>query len=172
MTEEDLPTTKPALLARINERWDALQALMGGLSDAEMENPLGDGWSAKVHLGHLAAWENSLLGLLQKRDRGAAMGVPADLWAKHDETATNGYIAARTEAQPLTEVRSHSVETHAALMAQLEAMSQEDLEKPYSEYAPGDPPYNAHPVGGWVHGNTWDHYNEHIGWLEAGLRAE
>ena len=56
------------------------------------------------------------------------------------------------------------------LVMLLNSMTQADLEMPYSHYQPDDLPYNGNPVGGWVHGNTWDHYNEHIGWLEAGLK--
>ena len=79
-------------------------------------------------------------------------------------------MAERSVTRPLPEVVAESQATHGELMALLNSMSQEDLEKPYSHYQPDVPPPNAAPVGGWVHGNTWDHYNEHIGWLEAGLK--
>jgi hypothetical protein len=165
----DEPRTKPELLALIEERWTVLQALLRRLSDAEMEQPLGDGWSAKVHLGHLAAWERSLMGLLRKENRGDAMGLPREIWDAHDLDGTNGYLARATGVKSLETVRSESDATHAELMALLTSMTQEDLEMPYSHYQPDDKPFNGSPVGGWVHGNTWDHYNEHIGWLEAGL---
>ena len=35
-----------------------------------------DGWAVKDHLAHIAAWEQSLIGLLDGRNRLAAMGVP------------------------------------------------------------------------------------------------
>ena len=166
----DEPTTKPELLGLIDERWSVLQQLLGKLSDTEMERPLGDGWSAKVHLGHLAAWERSLMGLLRKQNRGDAMGVPREIWDAHELDGTNGYLARATEVKSLTIVRSESDATHGELVMLLNSMTQADLEMPYSHYQPDDLPYNGNPVGGWVHGNTWDHYNEHIGWLEAGLK--
>jgi hypothetical protein len=165
----DEPTTKAELLARIDERWAALQALIAPLSPQQLEKPLGDGWSPKVHLAHLAAWERSLTALLLKEDRPSAMGIPADIWAGHDTDALNDVIARHAAPQPLFEVAQASSATHAELLDVLNDLSQEDLERPYSHYQPNDPPYNASPVIGWVHGNTWDHYNEHIGWLEAGL---
>ena len=166
----DEPTTKPELLGLIDERWSVLQQLLGKLSDTEMERPLGDGWSAKVHLGHLAGWERSLMGLLRKQNRGDAMGVPREIWDAHELDGTNGYLARATEVKSLAIVRSESDATHGELVMLLNSMTQADLEMPYSHYQPDDLPYNGNPVGGWVHGNTWDHYNEHIGWLEAGLK--
>lgn len=165
----NLPTTRDTLLARIDERWDALQSLLGRLTPAQLEQPLGDGWSAKVHAGHVTAWERSLLALLRSGSRPAAMGLSEDDWASHDTDALNRTLAERTAPRPLEEVLAEHRATHAELMAQLRSMSQEDLERPYSDYQPDDLPHNGNPVAGWVHGNTWDHYDEHIGWLEAGL---
>jgi hypothetical protein len=165
----DAPTTKAETVALIHERWAALQALVGRLSDAEMERPLADGWSAKVHMGHLAAWEKSLMGLLRKQDRPSVMGISHELWDGHDADAINRVIAERTAALSLVAVRTESNSTHQEMLALLDSMSEADLDKPYSFYQPQDLPETAAPVGGWVHGNTWDHYNEHIGWLEVGL---
>lgn len=167
----DEPTSKPELIARINERWDALQALVAKLDAAGMERPLGDGWSAKVHLAHVAAWERSLMGILRKGNRAEAMGLPQEVWDAHDLEATNGVLATSADHRPLDTVLAESAAIHATLMALLESLTQEDLEKPYSHYQPADLPFNPNPVVGWVHGNTWDHYNEHIGWLEAGIRG-
>jgi hypothetical protein len=167
----DPPTTKPELLALIDERWAVLQGLLGKLSDDDMERPLGDGWSAKGHLAHLALWERSLMGLLRKQDRAEAMGIPAQLWAGHDTDAINNFVVERSNARPLEDVVAESDRTHQELVSLLHSITQEDLEKPYSHYQPEDLPYSSNPVGGWVHGNTWDHYNEHIGWLEAGLKT-
>ncbi|MGE3074037.1 MAG: ClbS/DfsB family four-helix bundle protein [Dehalococcoidia bacterium] len=166
----DPPTTKPELMTLINERWDALQSLFASMTDEELDQPLGDGWSAKVHLAHVSGWERSLMGLLRKGDRGAAMGLAPEVWSSHDTDAINAALADLALQESPAVILQTAGAVHGELMALLESLSQEDLEKPYSEYQPGDLPYNGNPVGGWVHGNTWDHYNEHIGWLEAGLR--
>lgn len=174
-------TTKPELITLIHERWTVLQELISRLSDEDLERPLGDGWSAKVHLGHLAAWERSALALLRSQHRGDAMGLPRAMWDAHNGgnegtwpasgDAVNAALAASSEAQTLARVRAESDSTHAVVIAQLESMTQEELEMPYSHYQADDLPFNANPVAGWVHGNTWEHYNEHIGWLEAGLKS-
>lgn len=166
----DTPAAGPELLHRIESRWGALQALLAALTPSQLRAPLGDGWSAVVHAGHVAAWEASLAALLGKQDRAAAMGLPPAVWAVHDTDAINLFVAERTAALPVQDVLSSAVATHAGLIRLLESMSRDDLAGPYSEYQPDDLPYNPSPVVGWVHGNTWEHYDEHIGWLEAGLR--
>ena len=165
----DPPRTRTELLALIRERWEVLQSLLSKLTDADLEQPLGDGWSAKSHIAHLDAWEISLTSLLRKQDRGAAMGLPPGMWERHDLEEINAFLAKRAEGQSLQDVRASAAATHADVMQLLDSLTEEDLEKPYSHYQPFDPEPNPAPVAGWVHGDTWDHYNEHIGWLEAGL---
>lgn len=165
------PTTKPEVMRLIHERWAALQELLGRLSEADMERPLGDGWSAKQHVFHVTVWEKSLLGLLRKEDRGRAMGVPADLWAAHDLEGLNKFLAEDAAPRSVSSVLAEAADIHGQVLALLDSMSQEQLELPYSDYQPFDSEPNEKQVIGWVHGDTWEHYDEHIGWLEAGLRA-
>ena len=165
------PVAKADIIALIRARWEALQALVRSLSAADMEQPLGDGWSAKVHLAHIAAWERSLAALLRGQDRATAMGVAAAVWATDDVDAMNQMIAEGAAAQPLDVVLADANQTHAHVVALLDAMSQADFELPYAHYQPADPEVNPAPVVGWVHGDTWEHYDEHIGWLEARLSA-
>ena len=167
----DAPVAKPDILALIRARWEVLQTLVRSLSPADLEQPLGDGWSAKVHLAHIAAWEVSLAALLQKQDRAAAMGVAAAVWATDDVDAINQAIAERAAAQPVDSVLAAANQSHTDVVALLAAMSQEDFERPYAHYQPADSEVNPAPVVGWVHGDTWEHYDEHIGWLEGGLSA-
>jgi predicted RNase H-like HicB family nuclease len=35
-----------------------------------------------------------------------------------------------------------------------------------------DPPYEERPVIGWIKGDTYDHYEEHLGWIEQILAKE
>lgn len=166
------PETKPELLALINERWGVLHDLLGQLDAAQLEQPLGDGWTPKQHVAHLAAWEQSLLGLLRKERRPEAMGISSELWESHDTDAINASIAGRDGSLPVVEVARKSEQTHRALLDILDSLTIDELNLPYSAYQPFDPTPNANPVIGWVHGNTWDHYNEHIGWLEQGLAGQ
>jgi len=165
------PRNKAEMMERVYARWDELQALLGQLSDEQMDQPVGDGWSAKVHLGHVTAWERSLLGLLRSEDRAFAMGLEPGVYQTLDTEALNALLAARSEELSPARVRAEADNVHAELIGVLEDMSEADLSLPYSHYQPDDPPRNETPVFAWVNGNTWDHYLEHIGWLRAGLRG-
>lgn len=163
------PQSPEALIERTNERWFVLHGLLANLADEDKERPLTDGWSAKVHLAHLTAWEESLLALLSGANRAEAMGIPHDLWATHDNDAINRVIAERSDRLPLGAVVARAEAVHAMVLATLGKMTRTDLDRPYSYYQPGGPAGSDGPVVGWIHGNTWEHYDEHIGWLEAGL---
>lgn len=161
--------SKQELVRRIEVRWRKLQGLLGALVPADWERPLGDGWPVKVHVAHLADWEDSLLGLLEKRSRAAAMGIPEELWARHDTDEVNRVMADRAMGASPTDCRERLERTHARVVEMVEEMTEADLLLPYSHYQPGEGVENAAPVVGWVVGNTFGHFDEHIGWLEAGL---
>ena len=161
--------SKAELLRRIEVRWQKLQDLLGALLPADWERPLGDGWPVKVHVAHLADWEESLLGLLERGSRAAAMGISEELWERHDTDAMNQFMAERAMAVPAAECVERLERTHERVLHALEGMTEAELLLPYSHYQPGVAPYESKPVVGWVVGNTFGHFDEHIGWLEAGL---
>jgi hypothetical protein len=165
------PTNKAEMMSLIDERWSEFQALVNALTPQAFEQRLGDGWSAKVHVGHVAAWERSLLALLRGEDRNAAMGVPPELAARHDLDEMNGLIARNTDGLPAGAARAYAASAHDEVTSLLESLSEAQLSLPYSHYQPTAVPPDPQPVYGWVNGNTWGHYEEHIGWLRAGLEA-
>lgn len=162
---------KSELLSAIEDRWSRLQKLLLKLTPADKERPLADGWTPKQHVAHLTAWERSLFALLRKQQRSQAMGLPVYLWDSADEEKINAFIAEEAAARPLETVAAESIATHGELVRLLESMTPDEFELPYSSYQPFDPEPNARPIIGWVHGNTWEHDEEHIGWLEQGLAA-
>ena len=158
------PRNKAQMMDRTTARWDELQALLGALTPDQWEQPLGDGWSAKAHLAHLEAWERSLILLLSGGQRDSEMNVDSALWATEGGMdKVNAILARRAEARPLESVLQLSEGTHTEIVRILDAMSDEDLAKPYSHYQPDDPPYNASPVYGWIQ-------RQHVGALRGAHR--
>jgi hypothetical protein len=76
MPMEEDAVTRAELDRRIERTWGELESLVEGLDPRALETEVVDGWTVKDHLLHLVAWEESLLALLEGRDRAAAMGVP------------------------------------------------------------------------------------------------
>jgi uncharacterized protein (TIGR03083 family) len=165
---EEEPMTRNELVDRIERSWRELDGLAGNVDDESLEAPVADGWTVKDHLVHLAAWEESLLALLEGRDRAAAMGVTG-----MEEAGTEAINAAvfdqhREEAPDLALAGFR--QTHRRLLDRLEQLSDEDLSLPYSHFQPGAD--EERPVGGWVAGNTFEHYAEHLSYIRPALKRE
>ena len=68
-------TAANAEVESVEKGWRELSALVESLGAGGLERK-GDGrWAVKDHLAHIAAWELSLLALLDGDDRRKAMGV-------------------------------------------------------------------------------------------------
>ena len=161
------PRNKTELMDRIDRSWSVLeQASRAG--EAQLTTPGGpDGWSIKDHLAHVAAWEHSLLALLEGRDRAAAIGLDAATYAATDTDGRNALIHERHKDRPLPDVLDYFRQTHDQLLAALAPLTDDDLHKPYSHYQPDDPPHNPDPVVYWIAGNTYGHYEEHAAAVRA-----
>jgi uncharacterized protein (TIGR03083 family) len=159
--------TKTELLKRIDESRTRLERSFDGLSEADLKAAGADGWSVKDHLAHVAAWEESLLALLEGRDRYAAIGLdPATREAAtNDVDAINEVIHRRSQDRSPSDVIAAFQETHARLRVALTKLTDADVLRPYSHYQPHVSPADPRPVAGWIDGDTWEHYDEHSAWI-------
>lgn len=170
--QEEQPTTVEELLERMERARAAFYASLEGLSDAELAMPLTErGWSAADHMAHLAVWMGGILAAFDGVSRWAAMGVEGPPGAGgFDEL--NERLRAPHAGKPPAEARRLLDETHERMAARLRTMTMEELRRPYSHYQPGEArPDAGEPFLNWVAGDTFAHYDEHRGWLEAALRA-
>jgi hypothetical protein len=155
--------------ARVEESWNQLASLVDTLGPAGLTLTGADGWAVKDHLAHIAAWEQSLLALVEKRDRAEAMGLREPTG---DTDAINRSLWELHRAMTPEEALAYFRETHARLMAALERMTDADLMLPYNDYQPDAPRDTAdnRPVGEWIAGNTYEHYDEHVAWMNQLIR--
>lgn len=175
-------TRANALVERIEESWNNLFQRVTNLGPGGLMLAAPDGWAVKDHLAHVAAWEHSLLGLIEGRDRLAAMGVGGPVEKADGDDQLRVYVVDTDTAVDQTDVINAAVqklhanetpqqvlkyfrESHATLMTALGKLSDTDLKKPYGYYQPSDAEVTQ-PVSDWVAGNTWEHYAEHIGWID------
>jgi hypothetical protein len=151
-----------AEMSRIEAGWNKLVELVNQVEDAAGLNKVGaDGWTVKDHLAHVAAWEHSLLALLEGRDRSGAMGLNEPL---EEIDSINEAIRKLHATDTADEALGYFRDSHAQLMAAIGKLNDADLEKPYSNYQANEPD-EKRPVVGWVAGNTYEHYAEHIDWI-------
>jgi hypothetical protein len=154
------PNVKSELLDRVERSWKELEQLVSALGDDQVMRPGPDGWAIKDHLAHLAAWELSLVGLLEGRDRVAAMGLPAG--GHPDLDQLNADVFARYRGLGPAEARGLLEDANAQVRTALERLSDEDLQRPYAHYqAQENDARSTQPVIGWVVGNTYEHVQEH-----------
>jgi len=154
----------------IEKSWNELTAQIAALGPEGLTLTGPDGWAVKDHLAHVAAWEASLIGLLEGADRAAAMGIAARGDEQTDEL--NDAIWGLHRDKSPQEVLAYFRDTHAALMRLLGKLSDEDLQRPYNDFQPNDPrdPDDNRPALDWVAGNTWEHYDEHREWIDQLVR--
>jgi uncharacterized damage-inducible protein DinB len=151
------------LIGRIEASWNDLLERVMKLGPGGLMLAAPDGWTVKDHLAHVATWEHSLIGLIEGRDRLPAMGVHEPLG--EDTDAINAAIQKLHAGETPEQALKYFRDSHASLMAVLEKLSEADLQKPYSHFQPADPD-ERRPVVNWVAGNTYEHYAEHIGWID------
>jgi len=157
--------TQPnGVVESIERSWEELNSLVDSLGPAGLMVAGSDGWAVKDHLIHIAAWEHSLLALLESGDRHQAMGVGRDV----DETdAINAAVWAMHRDKTPEQALDYFHQTHALLLKQLRTMGDDDLRLPYNHYQPKEPrdANDNRPALDWVAGNTYEHYAEHVAWI-------
>lgn len=163
------PASRDAVLRRIRESREPLDAFVDALDEQDLSRAVSPGWTARDVLAHITAWETSLLALLQGADRGQAMGLDPGAYGRLDEDELNEALRRVHAASSSSEVLERYRHVHSRLIDRLSSMDDAALQLPYSHYQPNDPPHNATPVVQWVAGNTWDHYDEHLATLRAAL---
>ena len=151
-----------AEMQKIESSWDELVGLVNQIHEAGGLTKVGsDGWSVKDHLAHVAAWEHSLLALVDGEDREQAMGLAEPL---DGIEAINEAIRKIHQGDTPDEALGYFRDSHAKMIAALDKLTDADLQKPYRHFQPSEPDENR-PVAGWVAGNTYEHYAEHIDWI-------
>jgi hypothetical protein len=106
-------------VATLAEGKEALDRLFAQLSDAEMERPntIGDAWSAKDLLGHVAFWEELALAAIAACRAGRRPERVAD-----GVDAANARNQERTREEPLAEVRARAAASHAAVLDAIQSI--------------------------------------------------
>jgi hypothetical protein len=155
-------TKANSLLEKIEASWNDLFEHVTKLGPGGLLVAAPDGWAVKDHLAHVAAWEHSLLGLIEGRDRLAAMGLQP---MEKDTDLINAAVQKLHADETPEQVLKYFRESHKQLTAGLGKLSDADFQKPYSHFQPSAPEQEA-PVIGWVAGDTWEHYAEHIAWVD------
>jgi hypothetical protein len=158
--------SKDELVANIERGWNDFGAFLQPLTDEQLTRPTdAAGWTAKDHLIHIAAWEDSVNALLQGLARHEYMGIDEAMWESGDVDQINAVIQQRFKDMSLEEVWKTLGDVHQQLMEKIHAMSDDDLKRPYRTFQPTST--REAPIINWIIGNTYEHYAEHTPWITA-----
>jgi hypothetical protein len=155
---------KAVLLGKIEDGYLAFEALLKGLNEIQMTAPGVNGmWSIKDNLAHLGAWHRRLLDLLEGVRRGEE---PASRFAPGvSEDDINEQFYWESKDRPLTEVLATFRTSYQRVLAVVQAMTAEDLNKPILWL-------KERPIWLWVAGNTYEHYEEHSAIIRTWLASQ
>jgi len=161
-------TTRTQLLADIDRDWRALHAYLTRLTEQQMTSVHDqEGWAVKDHLAHLAAWEESILVLFQDKPRHQGLGVAEELYSSGSFDAVNAAIYEQRKDLPLGQVLSQLQGIHDQLMALVQPLSDDDLNRPASSFFGSLSPAERRRLADIIRENTAEHYAEHLDWIGA-----
>lgn len=133
---------------------ERLRAFIERVDDESLSAPANEYWTVAGVLGHLAYWDNRILILAEKIDRG-------EPWVPSDEEPEGDWLNDSTRRI------IHAIEPRRAAQLALEIAEEADrrvAELPLDRMAPRDPESPIYPVRG-------DHRGEHLDEIEIALRT-
>ena len=167
MPNPPLPQRRSELIARIQERRAALDALIGALSPEQAVAPRPDGgWSVKDHLAHLAAWQCvAYLRVIGQMDHEhEVFGMDLARYEATSEDGLNAAVYQSCKDRTLAEVRATFEQAYQQVLSALAQLRSDDLQRPVDPDQP-----HLGTLAATVAGNPYEHFEEHAAWIRAAL---
>jgi hypothetical protein len=152
---------KAELLEKVTTSRAELEQALSGLIDEQLDRPsLAGGWSGKVILAHMAWWQGRVVTIFTALRRGndpSGPGLDKLEFSQAEVDAANRCVEVASRGRSVINVRREEAETYAALLAQVQAASEEELFNPQRFAWMG-----GRPLAILLEWDTWDHYQEHL----------
>lgn len=155
---------KARILDEMRTNYAVLEGILTPLGETQMttEGVMGE-WSIKDILAHIASWQHRLLAWLNAaiRREGPAISGPDNV---EEMDALNAQFYQENKSRSLDEVLTDFRTTYLQIIDVVQAMHEEDLTNPDRfVWAEGRPLWRL------VAGDTYEHYQEHIGQVKEWL---
>lgn len=160
--------SKAELLEKIQQGREQMESAFARVGDERMLEPaLEGGWTPKDMLAHLGWWEHRVTRLYDALSNGR---LPDSIHDGLELEDLNAKVYNDHRDMPLDEVRRFERDGYEKVLALAEGAPEDDLFNPQRfAWTEGDPFY------GWIEGNTYGHYEEHVeallAWLDGKLGA-
>lgn len=161
MTEQ-LQISKSALLEAMQTEYEKWEELLSRLDEATMLRPGATGtWAIKDVIGHIISWQKLTLARLEPITRDEEY-VPSGPKKTIDEWNAQFYL--ENSKYSLAELLAEAPVVYGQVVALVQKLSEEELNDPNrAKWLDGTPAWK------WIEGNTYEHYQEHIGAIEEWL---
>jgi hypothetical protein len=151
MSDGDSPRTPQELIDRTERQWQAWVDAVEGIPDERLAEPMAGHWSGKDLLGHVAFWEDWVIGECQR----ILAGEPT---TEDDLDPLNQSQVEERKQTSVAAQKRYRDEAHARLMAVLGTI-------------PEDTPHLPALVKA-LEWETYAHYDEHAAQVQAWRKAE
>jgi hypothetical protein len=99
------------------------------------------------------------------------MGVTPEEWQAHTMDEVNDLVHQRSQERDAAEALAAFRAAYQAMLDALAPLEDADLQRPYSDFDPAATRYADRPIAGWIIGDTYEHYEEHLGYIRSMLAA-
>lgn len=159
-----IATNKDDMLVQVRDGWWRFQRALAQLEQNEMTDiPIEENWTVKDVVAHITFWESNLLTWMQETTEGRPISRPEEGLTDEKVDALNAENYRRNELRSIHDVLADAQETHQALMDVLLHLPEDPKDERYHAWRNGEPPWEL------IAGDTYEHYEEHIGPIEAYL---
>jgi hypothetical protein len=142
-----------------------LESTLAQLTEEQMSIPgLENNWSAQDLLAHLGWWANRIVGIYPILTRGE---TPQSIGDNMSMDATNAKVFNDYHDRPVAEVRQMERDAYQALLSLAETAPEQDLFNPQRFTWT-----NGSPFVNWIIGDSYGHYEEHIGALHQWVQIK
>ncbi len=156
---------KAQLLDKMHSEYTAFQMLLNSLDETQMTTAGENGdWSIKDILAHIATWQKHLLDRLEAAAHNQEPAVPVQSLTDEEIDRLNEQFYQENKSRPFAEVLTDFRSTYLQIVKAMQTISDTDLTDPHCFAWMG-----GSPLLRLVAGDTYEHYQEHIGPIQEWL---
>jgi hypothetical protein len=165
MAEEQV-TTKARFLELQHTLFSQLSSLLARFTN-EQKTTLNvfDDWTLKDVMAHIASWHQDAIEVLDAALHNREPQIPIEIDWDYIHKRNAGFYQ-QNKDKPLVEVEAVLHSTYAQIIRNIEALSEEALLNP--EYFPW---MRGRTLARQISGDTYEHYQDHIGELQKMLEV-
>jgi hypothetical protein len=163
-----MPPMKSELISQIDAAWNEFITFLAGLTEQQMMDLYDDqGWNIRDHVTHLAAWEEIIGMLVQRKAQFEFLGVDSSQLPQKPIDEINAIFREYRQNLPIAAAIEVYRSCHQGLITSLQTLTDADLDRPAGRFLPLFKPDDSRAVVEIIHDNADRHIAEHMPWIQT-----